>query len=933
MTWPLGPWAKAIKIPPMATGTASVDFINLRDFFANLSNGDSVKFPYGQTYSCYSGAIQLKPNQIIDFNWCTFQRPTALSVATSSTVGDTTLTINMADTSALLVGMSGMIMGPDSVTPFANIYAYGAQSSQKRLRIASIIPNVSITLETAITNSTYVVSGAAAGAKVMAAGAVFTTSGPMIDAQSLVLAGMVKMRNVYLDGNKANNAVFNHWETTAELLFSSTGGTFEHIEILNAPGEGIVASGFHYEMGHIRNTNSNGNFIHFNGNGGNYGARLHDFWCSGTNLDLNVGHANGSIITSDNCFGIHIQRGYIDKSKLFAFGSWDTSDDSYARIEDVEIRDCWCGAFEIYSPGTRGVPQGIEIYNVTVRNCGISYIGSVGSSTTFVERGRGLKMKNVIFYDSFCSFGCLSYFDVDVTFIHLDSNVLTGISSLSARADVSAVAHNFGGRVDLTSANGVSNYNAGPDSKSICMIMGGCDHGRFKIRTYDGTKTVPVTPALTYSVYSQYTASQGGPWVDVDFDISTDGGYNGTRLEGVFRHCRFDVQADGIFQNDGMYLFCHTNVAATMFPASSTNGLTGVTISGTPNASGYGMGSGGVTTRTAYALSFSGGTQTIAPTGWFIVENGALQDVVITRPGNYSSGTPTISLSAATGLTGATVTAVMGTTEPMTDSDDNYLNVRIHNPKLIGTAALLRVRQDTTSSAGCGTLTVSGRIKADAVTSGAIGISDTQHESVNMHLKDLVIEGPTSGWTQTQLTVLTGANIGTSKITRLLTPSALATPVGWGTQYMQRGSVVGTVFADQGFVGELLTATLATASATSLTTATAKNVTSLALTKGSWIVFRQVDFILGGTTGTEYQSGVSATTGTLPVQAGGSGIGTDPLSIIPLITTVVTDTYSQSGMPTSIVLAADTTIYLVAQATFTVGTVTACGTISALRVA
>lgn len=129
-----------------------------------------------------------------------------------------------------------------------------------------------------------------------------------------------------------------------------------------------------------------------------------------------------------------------------------------------------------------------------------------------------------------------------------------------------------------------------------------------------------------------------------------------------------------------------------------------------------------------------------------------------------------------------------------------------------------------------------------------------------------------------------------------------------------------------GGVGELLSSTVATGASVSLTTATPANVTSVSLTAGDWDVSGTVDYNPGATTSiTRLAQGVSSTSATLGAQ----------------------DTYSQSAsaadVPTAIVialptpvtrisLAATTTIYLVASATFTVSTLTAFGSIRARRV-
>jgi len=149
------------------------------------------------------------------------------------------------------------------------------------------------------------------------------------------------------------------------------------------------------------------------------------------------------------------------------------------------------------------------------------------------------------------------------------------------------------------------------------------------------------------------------------------------------------------------------------------------------------------------------------------------------------------------------------------------------------------------------------------------------------------------------------------------------------------GGIVGSTTNDSataGNIGELITATVAAGSAVSLTTATSANVTSISLTAGDWDVSAQVDHLAGGTTSiTLCQIGISATTATLPTQAGGSGIGTDPLGILRVPASVPAGTFSTSVGPVRVSLSATTTIFLVVNDTFTVSTMSAYGTIRARR--
>jgi hypothetical protein len=133
--------------------------------------------------------------------------------------------------------------------------------------------------------------------------------------------------------------------------------------------------------------------------------------------------------------------------------------------------------------------------------------------------------------------------------------------------------------------------------------------------------------------------------------------------------------------------------------------------------------------------------------------------------------------------------------------------------------------------------------------------------------------------------------------------------------------------APAGFIGEFLTASLASGSATSLSTGTAKTITSVSLTAGDWDVYGIVDYIPAATTTTSFvQQGASSTDNTL----GGEGTFTSS-SGGNLSGTVLGSLLAENIPYQRISLAATTTIYLVGKASFAISTMTAYGTISARR--
>jgi hypothetical protein len=134
--------------------------------------------------------------------------------------------------------------------------------------------------------------------------------------------------------------------------------------------------------------------------------------------------------------------------------------------------------------------------------------------------------------------------------------------------------------------------------------------------------------------------------------------------------------------------------------------------------------------------------------------------------------------------------------------------------------------------------------------------------------------------------------------------------------------------------GLLQTVTVASGSAVSLAiSGTSYNVTSKSLTAGTYLIWGTIDYSLSSATVTSFNSGLSASSATLPTQAGGSGVGTDPLSIMPISPgTTVSVVYTESVGPTTFTIAATTTLYLVANATYSAGSVSAYGSLWAMQI-
>jgi hypothetical protein len=129
--------------------------------------------------------------------------------------------------------------------------------------------------------------------------------------------------------------------------------------------------------------------------------------------------------------------------------------------------------------------------------------------------------------------------------------------------------------------------------------------------------------------------------------------------------------------------------------------------------------------------------------------------------------------------------------------------------------------------------------------------------------------------------------------------------------------------ASAGYVGEYVSSNIPNASATSLSNGTAKNVTSISLTAGDWDIFGNIFFSGIGITNPSYYAWTSITSATLPDN-----------SLLSYSSTVIAVTAIAAGLTCPFLrvsIASTTTVYLSAQANFSAGTATACGSIFARR--
>lgn len=150
------------------------------------------------------------------------------------------------------------------------------------------------------------------------------------------------------------------------------------------------------------------------------------------------------------------------------------------------------------------------------------------------------------------------------------------------------------------------------------------------------------------------------------------------------------------------------------------------------------------------------------------------------------------------------------------------------------------------------------------------------------------------------------------------------------------GRIAGS-FASAGQIGEVIQSQVLVGSAISLTTATSANITSIILTAGNWLVSSQVSFNPGATTSiADLNWSHSNTTATLPAI---SRAVPSPTTGQILMTKASTAGVVPGGAVCEQVglypvgVSGNTTLFLVVNSTFSLSTLSAHGSIQAIRMA
>ena len=540
--------------------------------------------------------------------------------------------------------------------------------------------------------------------------------------------------------------------------------------------------------------------------------------------------------------------------------------------------------------------------------------------------------------------------------LHTNNTPSTVVGTQSFLNATKGPNDSLGWRAGFTSTTGVNNVYVGYTSGYTNLT--GSDNtavgnGALYTNSTGNNNTAVGYSALNLNTAGNNTAiGQNAAGTSVTTSNSTFLGYGTSAgADGFTNSTALGYQATLTASNQ--FVFGNSSITSYVFAAGATGTivswtLTTPVISGGLTASGSGAndfsGSTGAFKTSTGASTFGGSSNNFtattsassSTTGAVTIGNGTAATNVGIGAGNvYAGGTVTGNQLTSTVSTG-TAPLVVTSTTMVSNLDANWLgavNQTWATPPAIGnttpsTGAFTIATVGTSSGSVTEVTTVNAGVNAAAFqfsnTGGPayIGLDNSTSSAItgSGNAYDLAV------WNTTNHNIVFGQN---NSIVAYINGNGFNMFTSKGIYPNQTTGIIGTTTnnnVNAGSVGEVITSQIASGSAVSLSNATPKTITSISLTAGDWDVEGFVDLAFS-----------SATTVATGVQEGGINSSTnafatqDQQTTQTIVMTTSSDTMTIGVPLVRLSLASTTTYYLVGEATFSAGTCTGYGTITARR--
>lgn len=330
-------------------------------FLAAIATGRKVLGTPGKTYLVDRRIRPSVAGQVLDGRGATIKRRTQISTTTTTTItSGVTTQITVASAAGFRVGQQ--------------ITVVNGTTFQAINRTITAIAGNTITVDAAFNIA---VSGT-------------STVYLSFDAVDLG-ADDVLFTNWKIDGNRANWP-YRRWQITAELRSMGDRSTIRDVQILNAPGEGMMIEGDDTSVLSCFMRDLNGNGIHFSGvdQAGNTNGctriKVDGVTVINANLDQTVGHAEGGIIWSQVITDVTVTNCYVQNA-MTGIGGLTDSTTNDVTITNNTIRDCTSGAMSVIlsdiAGPARAIITGNRFYGTVPITISLPY--PVGASTNRVH--------------------------------------------------------------------------------------------------------------------------------------------------------------------------------------------------------------------------------------------------------------------------------------------------------------------------------------------------------------------------------------------------------------------------------------------------------------------------------------------------------------------------------------------------------------------
>lgn len=321
--------------------------------------GGAVHFSGGKTYLVDANIAPLDRQTLVG-NGAILKRidQVVTTTADALTAGET-YTFTVADASGFRVGMN-------------IIFNDGATYDNQGHTIGAIVDN-SITINNALVTS-------------FPNGATVSSGTYVIATHSV---GVV-IRGFEIDGNRANNAGFVHWELQGGIEVWGDRSKVEHCYIHDEVCEGIMLGGTASEVTGTTVINCGGNGIHFSGSSAAVVERNYVKNCN--LLGTAPGHADGCIIFSNATGDSRVLNNYMENG-IAGVGSINSDDNSGVIVSGNIIRNCQAvlDMVSFNAQNGRVIFAGNECYNsgsvLVVENATVAqgYDGTAGPYKTNIN--------------------------------------------------------------------------------------------------------------------------------------------------------------------------------------------------------------------------------------------------------------------------------------------------------------------------------------------------------------------------------------------------------------------------------------------------------------------------------------------------------------------------------------------------------------------